>query len=202
MPLRTSVAERKLFVRGFRKGTADMPLKCFFSQFGPVILCSVIPNTVRGQLIFESAEGVNRTLAARPLYYDGCLLQLSRESPSGPEADNATSRTQANNPVVNAPEPQVATNERKLMIEGLPAGIAYGVLRTYFSKFGQVAFSSVDKKAGTKGYVVFTNPATVEVVLANQPHSIRGEPILLRRPVASQAEGSGLSRTSTSSSLM
>lgn len=70
-------------------------------------------------------------------------------------------------------------NARKLLIRGVSEGTTHTDLRNYFLNYGPVDYASV---TGTEAWVVFKNAKTVNLVLATQPHFIRGRQIILSKP--------------------
>ncbi|VDM30528.1 unnamed protein product [Hydatigera taeniaeformis] len=70
-------------------------------------------------------------------------------------------------------------NARKLIIRGAGNGTTHANLRDYFHNYGPVDYVNV---TGTEAWVVFKNEKTVNLVLATQPHFIRGRQIALSRP--------------------
>ncbi|CDS39691.1 RNA binding protein squid [Echinococcus multilocularis] len=71
------------------------------------------------------------------------------------------------------------TNARKLMIWGIGGGTTHATLRDYFINYGAVDHVSVTR---TEAWVVFKNANTVNLVLATQPHFIRGRQLFLSKP--------------------
>ncbi|EUB60682.1 RNA-binding protein Musashi [Echinococcus granulosus] len=71
------------------------------------------------------------------------------------------------------------TNARKLMMRGIGEGTTHAALRDYFINYGAVDHASI---TGTEAWVVFKNANTVNLVLATQPHFIRGRQLFLSKP--------------------
>nr|CDS20758.1 RNA recognition motif RNP 1 [Echinococcus granulosus] len=177
------LSHRTLHVEGIGKSISESILGMYFSKYGDVKQCRIANQ--RGCVVFGRSQDLKNALKAQSHNLNGQRLVLIPPLSEMPKtSDFGATRTSAVSSMVNA---------RKLIIQGLGEGTTHTVLRDYFLNYGAVDYASV---TGTEAWVVFKNAKTVNLVLATQPHFIRGRQITLRKPDGGDAPLLGASTLS------
>ncbi|KAL5107029.1 DAZ-associated protein 1 [Taenia crassiceps] len=171
------ISSRTLYVDGIGESINESELELYFSQYGDVKQCQITGKL--GRLVFESSENLQNALRTQPHDLNGKrLVLIPASSEKHKIGDSGGAHAGAVSSMINA---------RKLLIRGVGEGTTYTVLRNYFLNYGPVDYASV---ADTEAWVVFKNAKTVNLVLATQPHFIRGRQITLFKP--SEGDASSL----------
>ncbi|KAL5970708.1 DAZ-associated protein 1 [Taenia solium] len=163
------ISSRTLYVDGIGKSISESVLKIYFSHFGDVKQCQITGQ--RGRLVFERSQDLQIALKVQSHNLIGQrLVLIPASSEKHKISDSGSTHASAVSSIINA---------RKLLIRGVGEGTTHTVLRDYFLNYGPVDYASV---IGTEAWVVFKNAKTVNLVLATQPHFIRGRQIILSKP--------------------
>lgn len=168
-----------MFVGGLNWDTTEDNLRRYFGQFGPVSSCTVMRDGASGRsrgfafVTFVDPKSVNAVMV-REHYLDGKIIDPKRAIPR-PEQ----SKTQ------------------KCFVGGLPQSVTQDSFRRLFQQYGHVLDSTVmmDKDTGRPrgfGFVTFENDDGVEKTLAEQPLTLDGKQIEVKR-AQSRGQPSGSS---------
>uniref|UniRef100_A0A0R3W7P6 RRM domain-containing protein n=1 Tax=Taenia asiatica TaxID=60517 RepID=A0A0R3W7P6_TAEAS len=163
------ISSRTLYVDGIGKSISESALKIYFSSYGDVKQCQITGQC--GRLVFGRPQDLQNALKTQSNYLNGQrLVLIPASSEKHKISDSGVTHASAVSSMINA---------RKLLIRGVGEGTTHAVLRDYFVNYGPVDYASV---IGTEAWVVFKNAKTVNLVLATQPHFIRGRQIILSKP--------------------
>mmetsp|Transcript_19616 Transcript_19616/g.27160 ORF Transcript_19616/g.27160 Transcript_19616/m.27160 type:complete len:240 (+) Transcript_19616:116-835(+) len=179
------LSRTKLIVLGLSWDTTDNALSEYFSTFGTVVKAEIMMDHHSGRsrgfgfVTFSSKEDANRVIEASH-ELDGRRIEPKLALPKG-EASGRTESNRVSSGLGGVVPVQKSTKEvsNRIFVARIPATVTDESFKQHFEAFGSVqdAYMPKDHYTGDHrsiGFITFTDPASVDKVLAIESHEIEG----------------------------
>jgi len=179
----------KLFIGGVNRETEEKAFADFFEPYGKIVDCILMrhPETKKsrgfGFVTYEDNESVEKALSIQDKTLDGKVLDIKRAVPLDEQ-----------NPKSAPKRPR----SLKIFVGGLPHEASKEDLKEYFEKYGALKDFVVMVDRGF-GFVTFEEAESIDSVLLETNHEIKGKPVACKEAVPKDDEeprrgGSGRDR--------
>jgi len=178
----------KLFIGGVNRETEEKAFADFFEPYGKIVDCILMrhPETKKsrgfGFVTYEDNDSVEKALSIQDKTLDGKVLDIKRAVPLDEQ-----------NPKSAPKRPR----SLKIFVGGLPHEASKEDLKEYFEKYGALKDFVVMVDRGF-GFVTFEEAESIDAVLLETNHEIKGKPVACKEAVPKDDEeprrGSGRDR--------
>lgn len=169
----------KLFIGGVNRDTDEKTFADFFAPYGKIVDCILMrhPETKKqrgfGFVTYEDNEAVEAALNIQDKTLDGKALDIKRAVPLDQQVD----------PKAAPKRPR----SLKIFVGGLPHEASKDDLKEYFEKYGALKDYVVMTDRGF-GFVTFENAESIEAVLQETDHEIKGKAVACKEAVPKDDE--------------
>ncbi|KAL5558706.1 hypothetical protein UlMin_034917 [Ulmus minor] len=180
----------KLFGGGISRDTSENTLKEHFDNYGSVISCLISKDRTTGNprgfgfVTFSDSASADEALKNNHVIL-GRTVEVKRAKPRDPIRSQQQSNLGLN---INENNHNLAYSSRKIFVGGLPADLKEEEFKNYFEGFGRITDVVVMHDNETNrprgfGFITFDSEDTVENVIQNSFHELKGKKVEVKRAV-------------------